>query len=114
MGLGENSNRQIMSKISRIQKTYLETTKKALDNSSAWLDEANYLLFEKKSYGHSYALAIFSIEETVKALVCFSVVIGSAEPEEELVEAVFKYHYDKMATLLACMQASLRYIRKNN
>ncbi len=87
-------------KIRGIRKKYLETAKKSLDNSSAWLNEANYLLFEKKSYGHSCALSIFSIEETAKALVCFSVVIGSADPEEELVKAAFESHYWKMGTIL--------------
>ena len=36
----------------------------------------------------------------MKALVCFSVTIGSADPEEELVKAVFKDYYWKMETLL--------------
>jgi AbiV family abortive infection protein len=36
----------------------------------------------------------------VKALVCFSVAIGSADPEHEIVETVFESHYDKMEILL--------------
>ena len=87
-------------KIPRIREKYFETAKKSLDNSNAWLNVANYLLFEKKSYGHSCALSIFSIEETTKALVCFSVAIGSADPKDEIVETVFRYHYDKMEILL--------------
>jgi AbiV family abortive infection protein len=75
---------------------YMKTAKEALRNSSLWLKEANNLLFEKENFGHSCALSIYSIEETVKAFACFLVGIGVVDEKEEMVKEVFENHHAKM------------------
>lgn len=75
---------------------YIKTAKEALRNSNLWLKEANNLLFEKESFGHSCALSIYSIEETVKAFICFMVGIGAADEKEPMLKEVFKNHQAKM------------------
>jgi len=78
---------------------YMKIANEALRNSSLWLAEANNLLFEKKSFGHSCALSIYSIEETVKAFECFMVGLGVADEKAESVKEVFKNHHAKMETV---------------
>lgn len=79
---------------------YLDASKKALENSRLWLDEANYLLFERQSYGHSCSLSLFSIEETVKSFICFLHGLGFLDKSNILVRDVFKYHKTKIETRL--------------
>lgn len=88
-----------------MQKVYLQTAKEALRNSRLWLNEANSLLFEKKSYGHSCALSIFSLEEAMKSMICLFVGMGIMEPRDELSKGVFKDHHSKveMAALVSIL-----------
>ena len=71
------------------ENIWFKTAKKALKNSKLWLDEANHLLFERKSYGHSCALSIYSLEETIKSIICFFVAAGIMKPKHHLVNEFF-------------------------
>jgi len=79
---------------------YLNLSKEALNNSRLWLEEANYLLFERQSYEHSLSLSLLSIEEAVKSWICFTVGIGIMEHTEEIVEEVFWRHLSKMESVV--------------
>ena len=59
------------------------------------MDEAN-LLFERQSYGHALSLSLFSIEESVKSWICYSVGIGAESHNHEIVKKVFESHSTKM------------------
>lgn len=51
---------------------YGELAKASYDNAALWIADAK-LLIDKKSFGHSVALAHFAREEIAKALVCWYV-----------------------------------------
>lgn len=84
----------------KIEQLYLETSKEALQNSRLWLEEANHLLFERRSYGHAVSLMLFSIEEAVKSWICFFVGIGSVDHTEDLVKEVFESHHSKFGSAI--------------
>lgn len=79
---------------------YLKLSQESLSNSKTWLEEANHLLFERRSYGHSTTLSLFSMEETVKSWICWSVGIGLMSPNDKYLKEVFRSHGSKMAALI--------------
>ena len=83
-----------------MEKLYLRLSKESIYNSRLWLDEANHLLFERQSYGHAMSLLLFSIEESVKSWICFSVGIGVVNRNHKLVKEVFKSHPSKMELVM--------------
>lgn len=55
--------------MNKIQRLYYDASKEALQNSRQWFEEANYLLYQENSYGHSLSLTLFSIEESMKVWI---------------------------------------------
>lgn len=91
-----------------VQKLYFKAAKESLLNARSWMEDANHLLYDKQSYGHALSLVLFSIEETMKSWVCFTVGVGNLDPTEETVKHVFSSHPRKMEI------AILWYLRFNN
>jgi AbiV family abortive infection protein len=79
-----------------VQKLYFKAAKESLLNARSWLEDANPLLYDKQSYGHSLSLVLFSIEETMKSWGCFTVGVGNQDPTDELVMQMFSSHPRKM------------------
>jgi AbiV family abortive infection protein len=91
-----------------VQKLYFKVATESLLNARSWLEDANHLLYNKQSYGHALSLVLFSIEETMKSWVCFTVGVGNQDPTDELVKQVFSSHPRKMEI------AIMWYLRFNN
>lgn len=83
-----------------VQRLYFKAAQESLKNARLWLEDANHLLYDKQSYGHSLSLIIFSIEETMKSWVCFSVGVGNQDPSDEMVKEVFSSHPSKLETAI--------------
>ena len=79
---------------------YYQAAKESLLNARSWLEDANHFLYEKKEYGHPLSLTLFSLEESMKAWVCFSVGIGNLDPTDETVKEMFSSHSTKMESVL--------------
>ena len=61
------------------------------NNAIRFIDEAD-LLFKRKSFGHSYSLAVLGFEEWVKSTIGFSLLIGLSKPTDEDVRESLNDH----------------------
>jgi AbiV family abortive infection protein len=84
----------------KIMQLYIETSREALENSRLWLEEARQILVERKNYGHALSIILFSIEETIKSWICFTVGIGAMDHNEDIVNELFTSHESKFADAL--------------
>lgn len=72
-------------------RLYSKAAKSSLENAEQWLEDAK-LLLEHGSFGHASALLRFAVEESVKALVCWSASEKTLPMGEEITRDVFRFH----------------------
>lgn len=61
------------------------------NNAMRFIDEAD-LLFKRKSFGHSYSLAVLGFEEWVKSIMGFYLLIGLSKPSDKEIQEGMKNH----------------------
>lgn len=66
------------------------------NNAIRFIDEAD-LLFKRKSFGHSYSLAVLGFEEWVKSNLAFLLLIGLSKPTDEDIQEGLRDHVWKHA-----------------
>jgi len=76
------------------REIYRKLSLEAYKNANRFINEAD-LLFERKSIGHSYALAVLGFEEWVKSIIGLLLLIGYLKPEDEDVKECFENHVYK-------------------
>ena len=64
------------------RELYRKLSLEAYKNARRFIDEAE-LLYERKSFGHSYALAVLGFEEWVKSIIGLLILTGYLKPEDE-------------------------------
>lgn len=75
-------------------RLYSKAAKSSLENAEQWLKDAK-LLMKHGSFGHASALLRFAVEESVKALACWSASEKTLPMEKETIRDVFRFHAAK-------------------